>query len=722
MSPASSSITPYASILTLKHSTNKDKFDTNHIILASSGAPLSKATKGITNTPVFIPVVIISVLFVLLFKFKNVIEGLLVQFRYQLLKLFSLPTIGKLAFLLVFTVPIILVGGSLYNVAAGTESWTEGFHKVYHTVTGFPEVEEESMWAKQLMSILNYVGMFAVASVIGFVSSDVSGAIERINTGNHNLLEKQHTVLLGWNKQTIPLLKQILLAQEERGYGTFNTPLIILADKCKEDMDSELKDELGTERLNTWITTRSGSPTRKSDLERVATGSARTVVIMASDEGASSLSTVLANITAVATVSQKVVLESGGGMKKLEDTGPGLLLQQMALTGNFSVVSVPSLSNLSDLVAQCATQPGMSAVFLELVTHDEGKEFYVQHVPSLVGKTFGEARRMFDGATLCGMVDSRNGKHQLNPDDGVTLGPSDSVLLLAGDARALKPSTKAINCEAIRATTEGVTAGSSAVEPSVKEFKEVMVICPSCDIPSELLDSLREFGQEGMRINVLLDKEAGTTSPESEGGERSKISYTNLDLESVSALIDEGLSTVDSVVVSLDQDQEGSVADAQVVATVVKILGALSTVSESRTKPVGIVCCIADPDTTNILKELLATFLDRSAPGVTLDVIEYRTLLGGMVTQIGAEPLLQPVFADLFDEDGDELYMQSLAHYGVPVSQSFMWGQIQEAVRANGDLLLGYLAKGGSARLSVPRSESVTLSPEDSLVVLAKGA
>jgi hypothetical protein len=51
------------------------------------------------------------------------------------------------------------------------------------------------------------------------------------------------------------------------------------------------------------------------------------------------------------------------------------------------------------------------------------------------------------------------------------------------------------------------------------------------------------------------------------------------------------------------------------------------------------------------------------------------------------------VFADLFDEDGDELYMQSLAHYGVPAGQSYVWGQLQDAVRANGDLLLGYLAK-----------------------------
>ncbi len=56
-------------------------------------------------------------------------------------------------------------------------------------------------------------------SVIGFVSSDVDAVIEKINTGNHNLLEREHTVLLGWNKQTVPLLKQIAFAQAERGYG-----------------------------------------------------------------------------------------------------------------------------------------------------------------------------------------------------------------------------------------------------------------------------------------------------------------------------------------------------------------------------------------------------------------------------------------------------------------------------------------------------------------------
>jgi hypothetical protein len=54
------------------------------------------------------------------------------------------------------------------------------------------------------------------------------------------------------------------------------------------------------------------------------------------------------------------------------------------------------------------------------------------------------------------------------------------------------------------------------------------------------------------------------TSPEVEGDKSSKISFTRLDMESVSALIDSGLKTVDSIIVSLDQDQEGKAADAKV--------------------------------------------------------------------------------------------------------------------------------------------------------------
>ncbi len=104
-------------------------------------------------------------------------------------------------------------------------------------------------------------------------------------------------------------------------------------------------------------------------------------------------------------------------------------------------------------------------------------------------------------------------------------------------------------------------------------------------------------------------------------------------------------------------------------------------------------------------------------------------------------PQLQPIFADLFDEDGgtsrspspsslgtrscphsflaDELYKRSPRQYGLPYGKSMPWGAVQDVVRADGDLVLGYM-KAGRANLQVARKDDVTLNEGDTLVVLAK--
>ena len=94
-----------------------------------------------------------------------------------------------------------------------------------------------------------------------------------------------------------------------------------------------------------------------------------------------------------------------------QDTGAGALLQHMMRDHQYRITTVPALHDLSDLVAQCVFQPGMSRVILELAVQSFGSEFYVKEQPVLVGLTFGQARRMYDGATLCGVINRRTGGH-----------------------------------------------------------------------------------------------------------------------------------------------------------------------------------------------------------------------------------------------------------------------------------------------------------------------
>ena len=41
------------------------------------------------------------------------------------------------------------------------------------------------------------------------MSNEVAGAIERVSSGNHAIHEREHTVVLGWTQQTLPLIKQV---------------------------------------------------------------------------------------------------------------------------------------------------------------------------------------------------------------------------------------------------------------------------------------------------------------------------------------------------------------------------------------------------------------------------------------------------------------------------------------------------------------------------------
>ena len=57
---------------------------------------------------------------------------------------------------------------------------------------------------------------------------------------------------------------------------------MVLAERDKDDMDKQLKKALGGQKLE-WHT-RSGAPHAIADLEKVAAGQARTVIVMEPDE------------------------------------------------------------------------------------------------------------------------------------------------------------------------------------------------------------------------------------------------------------------------------------------------------------------------------------------------------------------------------------------------------------------------------------------------------
>ena len=102
----------------------------------------------------------------------------------------------------------------------------------------------------------------------------------------------------------------------------------------------------------------------------------------------------------------------------------------------------------SDFGVMCV-QPGVASVYCTIVQQTkEGVEFYLKRFPELEGKTFQEARRLFDDAVLCGYIRTGEGGEplmHLNCSDEDVLEASDRVIALSQDGLAL---TLALLCAA----------------------------------------------------------------------------------------------------------------------------------------------------------------------------------------------------------------------------------------------------------------------------------
>jgi hypothetical protein len=121
--------------------------------------------------------------------------------------------------------------------------------------------------------------MFVFAVIIGIISDEIATKVEEVKTGNNKVIEKDHTVVLNWNSQLVPLLKQMAVAKSERA-GTFDKPVVLLADVAKEQMDELVTSALEDSPASLEVVTRRGNPFDTEDLVKVNARDARRVVVL----------------------------------------------------------------------------------------------------------------------------------------------------------------------------------------------------------------------------------------------------------------------------------------------------------------------------------------------------------------------------------------------------------------------------------------------------------
>jgi ion channel POLLUX/CASTOR len=540
------------------------------------------------------------------------------------------------------------------------------------------------------MFAVTLAGIFVISTLIGILSNGLEEKLANLRKGRSRVLERDHVVILGWSQQIFAVVPELI----EGGAGRARTSIVIMADRDRVEMETELRDRVRIPRRAT-VVCRTGRGSSLGDLRIANVDESRAIIIL-QGEGDDPDVEVL-----------KTILALTGRPDRREE--PYRIVAEVRDSASADIARLVAGSQvhllLADelvarIVAQTSRQSGLSAVYLELLDF-AGDEFHVGRYPALVGKTFGEAVATMEGGITCGIV--RGDGAQLAPPPDEVIRPDDQLVILTEDhATAKVGSEAAVDAGQIRQPAGApraperilVLGWNSRGAAIVRELDQY--VAPGSELlavsPLDRVDEVDAL--EGLTHLTARSARAATTN---------RPSLDALDVPSYPHVI----------VLCESDDRDPEMADARTLLTLLHLRDIESRSDRSFT----------------IVSEMLDEG-DRELAEVSEadDFIVSSRVLSLLLAQIAETPDLADVFRDLFDADGAEVYLREAGDY-VALGEPVRFATLQASAQARGEVALGWridaLARDAKAQYGVTlnpgRETAVTLAAADKVVVLAEG-
>jgi ion channel POLLUX/CASTOR len=552
---------------------------------------------------------------------------------------------------------------------------------------------DEGRGFRVTMLLVTLGGIFIVSALIGVLNSGLESKLDELRKGRSFVIEKDHTLILGWSPKIFTVISELALANENRR----KPRIVILADKDKIEMEDEIRDEVGPTG-NTKIICRRGSPLALNDLEIVNPHHARSIVVLApeSDEPDSEVIKTILAITnnpdrrpepyhIVAEIADPKNVEVARMVGKDE--------AELVVTGDL----------IPRIIVQTSRQSGLSVVYTELLDFG-GDEIYFQEEPKLVGKTFGEALLAYEDSTIMGLR-RQDGTMQLNPPMDTRLAAGDRVIAISEDDDTVRVSEQAPEID------ERAIHGA----PAAESRPERTLLLGWNEQGAAIVHELDRYVAAGSELTLVADVRGIAGIVEEECGDlvHQKITCREADTKDRRILDSLGVEAFDQVILLCYSDQlDVQEADARTLITLLH----LRDMAEKGDHDFRIVSEMLDARNRELAEVTQAD-----------DFIVSNKLTSLMLSQVSENKELNAVFADVFDPDGSEIYLKPAGNYvelGVEVS----FYTVVEAARRRGEVAIGYrqmahakdAAKSYGVAVNPKKSSRLAFTREDQVIVLAE--
>jgi len=569
-----------------------------------------------------------------------------------------------------------------------------------------------------ILLLVTFFGIFVFSALISIITSALEKRLDELRRGHSKVMERNHTVIFGWSRKVVPVIQQLVEANRSERRSC----IVVYGDRDKVEMEEELAQKVGATG-RTRIVCRSGPTTDVLAPEITNIAEAKAAILVGSDADPAAADPVEAENAIDIELVKTLMAIRGVGMPPERDMAryPFSVVSAIHESRNVDVATVaggdgvvlleiPDL--VSRLVVQTTRQSGLPIVYAELLSF-EGAEFYFRRSRSQIGRTFREVQFAFRTSVVVGFRNRKTGDIRLNPDASTVMQPDDTLVVIADDNDKIPRDGEG----APRFDETAIVEGSSGpVRP-----ERTLVVGWNARL-LKVVSQLDQYVADGSEMVIVSTVPVPEAYAQAIGA--SVFHYKPPEFltqfttqRNVLEALDP--ASFDQIILLPNQDHmSAEEADAH---TLVKLLHLRDIVAAAQADG------RLDGEGPAFVTEMLDIRNRRLAEaGRADDFIVSDEIISMMLAQLSENAALAPIFDELLDAEGNEIYLRPACDYVVSDRPVQFFDVLEAAIR-RGEVAIGYrrvaeanVAPYYGVRINPDKGE--TLAPfaaDDRIIVLS---
>lgn len=559
-------------------------------------------------------------------------------------------------------------------------------------------------WLKITTILSGLSGVTILSMLIAFITTAIEKVLYTFRKGRGKVIEKDFTLILGWNERVIDIIRELILANESEKYAA----VVILSNDEKEQMDDLIAKRIPDTKTTRIITT-TGDYANINELKRVNVEEAKSVILLANcSESAFDEEKLASDVQGVKSI--MAIISCQNGKNKLPIIAEIFNEEKRALISYFqdeNIISVDTWEIMGKLLVQTSLTSGLEMVYNEILSFDGCEIYFYEANWNKIN--FGKLPFHFKDGIPLGIYNSSDGMI-LRPGKTYEMKAEDQLIILAED-------DSTINFESAQIYR---AKELQLIDKKLEQKKKNILILGWHNVAEIFISESEDYLEEGSKFDIYFNNPNQDFQNRAEelkklypGFEIKLIDSNPLKMETLSEI---NPFKYDNIVILSQElnDNRADKIDSDTLIILLLLRKLKSNLGQTKTK---IITQVLNSDNQEIITQ---TDVD--------DFIISNKLITMILAQLSENPLIMKFYEDIFSEDGSEIYVKSANLYldEFPIQTTF--GELIGLADQRNEICLG-IRKGSESKnakenfgvqLNLKKNQAIELEANDFLVVLSE--